>query len=490
MNIPNTVIYVVGDVLGSWYYSHTKIDTLFGGSGFPGDPPPGNCVKKAQEWLRRANGSGLEPLDLLAIVLHEFMNLNLEDDSRWETGAKRVNEALLQCGLRFTDNAVRAISTNTASAGNPTVGEVAVSTDADGSKPGNVNERLAEKLVDTAMGVPRMAPDQRRNSALNLLMLLAEAYYRMLEATISTASLVTALDLELNDSYIWLVSNLSNLLARHEDLVDFPQKFEPLFPDLYPSTIGDLDWQEMIAPDAERFLSTVQRYVQAKGIYQPEQSSEAWGFVELFRPSVMTAMERASRYEQNMREHYRRMTRSIQEVAKVHHHTDADNPLNGLTEMASADNPTGVPVALRSKVFISYSHKDTQFLHELLDHLKPLERAGLVDKWSDQQIEPGSHWLDEIEHSLATAKVAVLLVTRNFLASEFINEKELGPLLKSAESNGVVILWVPVRACSYRDTPLSKYQAVIPPDKPLAEMRAGRDKAWVKVCDAIKSSVA
>jgi len=190
-----------------------------------------------------------------------------------------------------------------------------------------------------------------------------------------------------------------------------------------------------------------------------------------------------------MREHYRRMTRSIQEVAKVQHHTDADKPLSRLTKMASADNPTGALGTVRSKVFISYSHKDTQFLHELLDHLKPLERAGLVDKWSDQQIEPGSHWLDDIEDSLARAKVAVLLVTRNFLASDFIDEKELGPLLKSAESNGVIILWVPVRACSYQDTPLSKYQAVIPPDKPLAEMRAGRDKAWVKVCNAIKISV-
>ena len=57
MKIPNSVIYVDGDVLGGWYYSHTKLNTLFGGAGFPGAPPAGNCIQKCQDWLRRANDS-------------------------------------------------------------------------------------------------------------------------------------------------------------------------------------------------------------------------------------------------------------------------------------------------------------------------------------------------------------------------------------------------------------------------------------------------
>jgi hypothetical protein len=44
------------------------------------------------------------------------------------------------------------------------------------------------------------------------------------------------------------------------------------------------------------------------------------------------------------------------------------------------------------------------------------------------------------------------------------------------------------RACSYKETPLKDYQAVIPPDKPLAEMKAERDKAWVRVCEEIKKA--
>ncbi len=145
----------------------------------------------------------------------------------------------------------------------------------------------------------------------------------------------------------------------------------------------------------------------------------------------------------------------------------------------------GVPED-RDKLFISYSHRDQKFLTELLIHLKPLERAGIVSKWSDKQIAPGSQWFAEIQAALARSKLALMLVTPAFLASDFIHEHELGPLLKQAEEGGTRILWVPVRACSYKDTSLAGYQAVIDPEKPLAQMKAGRDQAWVKVCEEIK----
>jgi GAF domain-containing protein len=142
----------------------------------------------------------------------------------------------------------------------------------------------------------------------------------------------------------------------------------------------------------------------------------------------------------------------------------------------------------KDRVFISYSHKDKKFVEELLTHLKPLERAGRVSAWSDKQIQPGAKWLDEIRESLAASRVAVMMVTADFLASDFIYEFELGPLLKIAETGGSQILWIPVRACSYKESPLKNYQAVIPPEKPLAEMKAERDQAWVRICDEIKTA--
>jgi TIR domain len=143
----------------------------------------------------------------------------------------------------------------------------------------------------------------------------------------------------------------------------------------------------------------------------------------------------------------------------------------------------------RHHLFISYSHKDRKFLDQLLTHLKPLERAGRVSHWSDLQIAPGTQWFNKIASAVASARVAVLLVTPNFLASDFIHENELGPLLKGAEQGGVEILWIPVRSSSYKETALASYQALISPEKPLAVMKAERDKAWVGICDRIKESL-
>jgi len=90
----------------------------------------------------------------------------------------------------------------------------------------------------------------------------------------------------------------------------------------------------------------------------------------------------------------------------------------------------------KDQVFISYSHEDTKWREDLEKHLKPYLRAGSIKSWSDKQISPGSPWLTEIKTALTNTKVAVLLVTPDFIASDFIHEYELGPSLKEAKQGG------------------------------------------------------
>ena len=91
-------------------------------------------------------------------------------------------------------------------------------------------------------------------------------------------------------------------------------------------------------------------------------------------------------------------------------------------------------------VFVSYSHKDARHLARLQVHLTDLVRRGLVDLWSDTKIVPGTNWREEIKRALESATIGVLLVSADFLASQFIAEDELPPLLKAARTRGTVIL--------------------------------------------------
>jgi formylglycine-generating enzyme required for sulfatase activity len=141
----------------------------------------------------------------------------------------------------------------------------------------------------------------------------------------------------------------------------------------------------------------------------------------------------------------------------------------------------------RQELFISYSRKDRAFLERFWTHLSPLETQYGLQRWDDSRIQPGDIWLDEIEQALARAQVALLLVSPDFLASDFIRRRELPCLFEAAQNDGLKILWVPLLPCSWkRFRQIEQYQAVIPVNPTLAEMgEVERDRAMVGITDHI-----
>lgn len=112
----------------------------------------------------------------------------------------------------------------------------------------------------------------------------------------------------------------------------------------------------------------------------------------------------------------------------------------------------------RDQVFISYSHRETEWLDNLMVSLKPRMRRGAVSVWTDKNIAPGDRWRDQINTALAKARVAVLLVSRHFFASDFIAEKELPVILAAAKRRDLTLLWVPVTYSSVTETEVAEYQ--------------------------------
>ncbi|MCB2409238.1 toll/interleukin-1 receptor domain-containing protein [Hymenobacter lucidus] len=141
----------------------------------------------------------------------------------------------------------------------------------------------------------------------------------------------------------------------------------------------------------------------------------------------------------------------------------------------------------RTSVFISYSHADSHWREMLAIHLHPLMRDQHVQIWSDRDIRKGERWQERIRRQLAQAKVAIFLVSADFLASDFIHAEELPPLLVAAEQEGAILLSIIVRPCAFQDSPLSILQAVNNPSQPLSGMsKTQRERVMLSVYQELR----
>lgn len=140
-------------------------------------------------------------------------------------------------------------------------------------------------------------------------------------------------------------------------------------------------------------------------------------------------------------------------------------------------------------IFVSYAHADSAWLDRLLVHLKQMVYDLEIDAWSDRRLRGGNQWKSAIDSALQKADVAILLISADFLASGFIREHELSPLLAKAkaEKDGVIILPLIVGPSLFSKTPeLSVYQAVNDPKNPLICVQKGeQERVFASMADLI-----
>src|SRR5918994_2380607 len=140
------------------------------------------------------------------------------------------------------------------------------------------------------------------------------------------------------------------------------------------------------------------------------------------------------------------------------------------------------------KVFCSYAHRDEHYLESLKTWLVGLERDGLIEQWHDGMISAGGEWEEAIAEHLKDSQLVLLLVTPDFMASQYIYEKEMDRAIERHKRGEARVIPIIVRPAPWEGTALDRLQA-LPKNARAITMWANRDQAWLNVLQGIQQAV-
>ena len=124
-------------------------------------------------------------------------------------------------------------------------------------------------------------------------------------------------------------------------------------------------------------------------------------------------------------------------------------------------------------LFISYAHKDEALRAELDAHLKLMQRTGLVQKWDDRLLKPGEEWRKGIDENLERTDIILLLVSADFLASDFCWQKEMERALERHQTGEARVIPVTIRNADWTQAKFAKLQALPKEGKAVTYGRIG-----------------
>jgi hypothetical protein len=144
--------------------------------------------------------------------------------------------------------------------------------------------------------------------------------------------------------------------------------------------------------------------------------------------------------------------------------------------------PAGAP-----RVLVSYARRDIEFFKELSAHLSILQRKGTIELWHEGRIRAGEKWDETIKTQTRQASIFILLVSPEFLSSDFVWGWELTDVLERQKRGEVVVIPVIVRPCLWRESPIGSLQVLPSDGRPVASS-LNPDRVWVELTRYIEKS--
>ena len=167
--------------------------------------------------------------------------------------------------------------------------------------------------------------------------------------------------------------------------------------------------------------------------------------------------------------------------------------LNGVDlERARRNIPATESENRALRLFYSYSHKDEELRDELETHLKIMQRQGLIQFWHDRRITAGSEWKGEIDENLERADIILLLVSADFIASDYCYDIEMKRALERHDNKDARVIPVIIRDVNWTNAPFSKLEMLPKDGKAVTTWgpdKNARDRAWRNVSEGIEKVI-
>lgn len=135
-----------------------------------------------------------------------------------------------------------------------------------------------------------------------------------------------------------------------------------------------------------------------------------------------------------------------------------------------------------TQIFIAYSRKDSELMEKLRTHLRPLERVRMAKIWYDGIIEAGRDWEKEIKTHLHTADIILLLISADFMDSDYCYDEEMMEALEKHKRNEARVIPIILRPCAWKFSPFAKLQVLPKDGKPVIEQE---DYAFTDIVETV-----
>src|SRR6266487_1874612 len=140
------------------------------------------------------------------------------------------------------------------------------------------------------------------------------------------------------------------------------------------------------------------------------------------------------------------------------------------------------------EIFCSYAYKDEGHLRQLEKHLSALKRQGLISLWHNHQIQPGANWAKAIDTHLSTASIILLLISPDFIASDYCYGVEMKRALERHHANDARVIPLVVRPCDWQHLPVGQLLALPTDAKPISTWKP-IDSGWKHVAAGLRQVI-